>query len=215
MAMLKSFATVSVYALVASLVGLLFYPIVIEQPVTIIDFMLSNKKFVTDGAVITTIEAVVGIFTSIYLLDNYFKPKAKRKKAVFMLKVIPGVLFIIAIAYFELLFFKFRVGEEFISTALIYSAIVFSTVMFFSQILRYSIKAESMKLELKILLNIGILAIGLLVNSTIADYNLSYAETVIEWKALFTLFGIVVLLFIVGIYLPKTKIKSLFKPKHK
>lgn len=202
---------ITCYAVFASLVALALYPIVVEQPVTIISSVLSNQKFVTDGVVITTLEAVAGIFVSVYLLDNYFMPRGSRKKILFGLKIIPGVLFFFALAYFELMFFKVSVGMDFLTTAMLYSLIVFVGVMAFSLLIGWALKGESMKLELKILLNMGILIIGLLVNSSVADYNLSHAETAVEWGALFTLLGLIIILFVIGIYLPKLNIKSLFK----
>ena len=74
-------------------------------------------------------------------------------------------------------------------------------------------KQESVKLELKIMLNLAILVIGLLINSTVADYNLSDAQTVIEWKPLVVMTIIAVILFVLGIFTPKITIKSLLKIK--
>lgn len=214
-ALTARFWTIALYGGFASVVALAIYPIVIEQPVTIISMLLSEGVLVANGAVITTIEAVAGIFVSVFLLDNYFMGKESRRKSIFILKVFPGLLSMVAIAYFELMFFRWRVGADFTQTALLYSGVVFSAIVAIATTLRYLIRGESMKLELKVLLNVGILIIGLLVHSSIADYNLSYADVQIEWSALAALAGLVVVLFLSGIYLPKINIKSFYKNNFK
>lgn len=210
-ALTARFWTIALYGVFAAIVALAIYPIVIEQPVNIVSTLLSDRVLVANGAVITTIEAVAGIFVSVLLLDNYFMRKESRKRSVFILKVIPGVLSVVAIAYFELMFFSWRVGADFMQTALLYSFIIFLSIVATATALKYSLRGESMKLELKVLLNVGILIIGLLVNSSIADYNLSYADVEVEWGALAALAGLIAVLFFAGIYLPKINIKSLSK----
>ena len=109
-AMTGRFWTMACYAFFAALVSLALYPTVIEQPATVITNLLADRELVTDGAVLTTTEAILGIFVSVFLLSNYFKPKGQRRKSVFVLKVVPGILWIFAVAYFELLFFRQRVA---------------------------------------------------------------------------------------------------------
>ena len=196
------------YAMGAALISLLMYPIVIEQPLTIISELLGNEKIVVDIAVITSIESIAGIFMSALLLDNYFMEKSKRKKYLKVLKVIPGVVFIFGIAYFQLQFFKVRVGADFLTTAILYSAIIFISTSITAFLLRNTVKSESLRLELKVLLNIAILVIGLLVSSSAADYNSSNAETVIEWKALGTMLLIASMIILMGYFLPKIKLKT-------
>lgn len=210
-ALTARFLTIVLYGAIAAAIGLAIYPLVILQPVTIVTMLLTDEVLVANGAVITTIEAVAGIFVSVFLLDNYFMRKDKRKRSIFILKVIPGVLSLIAIAYFELMFFSWRVGAEFTQTALLYATIVFLSIIAVAAALKYLLRGESLKLELKVLLNIGILIIGLLVNSSIADYNLSHADVEVEWGAMMTLIGVVAVLFFAGIYLPKLNIKSFYK----
>ena len=199
------------YAFGVSLFCLALYPIVIRQPLTIITDLLANKAVVTDMAVWTTVEAAAGIFISIFLLDNYFMEHQKRKRSISILKVIPGWIFIFGIAYFQLQFFKIRVGDDFLTTAIMYSSIIFVLISLMSLFLKYVVVAESMKLELKILLNIGILFIGLLVNSSIADYNSSHSETVVEWGALVTMFLICGGLVVCGYLLSKIELTKIFK----
>lgn len=205
------FWAIALYGALAAAIGMVAYPIVIEQPVTIVSMLLSDRVLVANGAVITTIEAVAGIFISVFLLDNYFMQKERRRRSIFILKIIPGVLCVIAIAYFELMFFRWRVGADFMQTALLYCTIVFASVVAMATAMKYLLGGESLKLELKILLNAGILVLGLLINASIADYNLSHAEVDVEWGALAVIAGLVAVLFFAGVYLPKTNIKSLYK----
>ncbi len=201
------------YALAASLISISMYTTVIEQPLSIISDLLENKKLVTDIAVITSIEAVAGIFISILLLDNYFMEKKNRKRYMKGLKVFPGVIFIFAIAYFQLQFFKFRVGADFLTTALLYSSIIFVAIISTALFLRRVLDAESLKLELKVILNISILVIGLLVNSSVAEFNLSHSETVIEWRALIVMLAICILMVLLGFILTKINFKKILKIK--
>ena len=184
-AMTGRFWTMACYAFFAALVSLALYPTVIEQPATVITNLLADRELVTDGAVLTTTEAILGIFVSVFLLSNYFKPKGQRRKSVFVLKVVPGILWIFAVAYFELLFFRQRVGADFGATAAIYAGIVFAVVLLAAGFIHLFVRHESMKLELKIMLNMGILLIGLLVNASVADSTVVYATVSnVEWGAL-------------------------------
>lgn len=204
-AMTGRLRVMALYALGAAVVALALYPVVITQPVTIVAGLLANRSVVTDGAVLTTLEATLGIFVSIFLLDNYFKPRAQRKRRIFVLKVVPGILWMLGVAYFELLFFRERVGADFRATAALYAGILFAAVLLTAWAIHTLIRRESLKLELKILLNMAILFIGLLVNATVADYNLSNAQPNVAWGALGALLGTLVVLFAVGLWLSKTK----------
>ena len=175
------------YSAALALIALALYPIVINQPMTIISDMLGSKVFVENLALITTAESILEIMISIFLLENYFLPKNRRKKSAKFLKIMPGILVFFAVAYFELLFFKARAGHDFLFTALLFSAILLLGATAISLIIKYVITNESLKLEIKVILNLAILALGLLVSSSVADYNISYAQTVVEWKPLISI----------------------------
>ena len=197
------------YAFLAALWGYLIYPVIINQPVDIVSRLLRERDIVANGAVITTIEAIAGIFISVSLLDNYFKPKGKRKKTMFVLKVIPGVIFLLAVAYFELMFFKWRVGGDFLVTALLFCTATMAAVFGISYMIKIFATGESMKLEMKLLLNMLILFTGLLINSSVADYNIPSAKTSVELTAMFSLIALAALLFVAGIFIEKYKINVL------
>lgn len=202
------------YAALASVFAMAIYPVVIEQPLTIVKQMLSDRQAVSNLALLTTAEAIAGIFISIYLLDNYFKPKAKRTKLAFVIKIVPGVLAFCGIAYFELLFFKFRAGGDFLTTAIIYAALLFAAIAIVSLLVRYSLPSESLKLEMKVILNMAILVFGLLVSSSVANYNVSHAQSNIEWMALFTLIVGAAALVALGVWLEKIDFKNILKKQH-
>lgn len=209
-AMTGRFWTMACYAFFAALVSLALYPTVIEQPATVITNLLADRELVTDGAVLTTTEAILGIFVSVFLLSNYFKPKGQRRKSVFVLKVVPGILWIFAVAYFELLFFRQRVGADFGATAAIYAGIVFAVVLLAAGFIHLFVRHESMKLELKIMLNMGILLIGLLVNASAADSTVVYATVSnVEWSALAALTAGTACFFLLGLLLSKINFKKL------
>ena len=203
-AMTGRFWTMACYAFFAALVSLALYPTVIEQPATVITNLLADRELVTDGAVLTTTEAILGIFVSVFLLSNYFKPKGQRRKSVFVLKVVPGILWIFAVAYFELLFFRQRVGADFGATVAIYAGIVFAVVLLAAGFIHLFVRHESMKLELKILL------IGLLVNASAADSTVVYATVSnVEWGALAALTAGTACFFLLGLLLSKINFKKL------
>ena len=191
------------YAVVAALVALALYTVVIEQPTTIITELLASRTAVSNIALLTTAEAIAGIFVSVYLVDNYFKPKTKQKKRATVLKIVPGALVFAAIAYFELLFFKIRVGGDFLTTAGLYSTILFVVICTLGGTAKYALTAESLRLEVKVILNMAILIGGLLVSSSVADYNISHAQTTIEWEALVALIAGSALLVALGLILHK------------
>lgn len=199
------------YAAAAAVIAFALYPAVIEQPVTIIIQMLQDKKIVENMAIITTAEAVTGIFISVYLLENYFKPKSGRTKKAFIMKIIPGILSLCAIGYFELLFFKWRAGNDFTATAVLFAVFLFIAIVAVSLLAKYILKEESLKLEIKLILNLAILVIGLLVSSSVADYNTSYAQATVEWAALIALICISFALAVTGLWLQKINLKKHLK----
>ena len=76
-------------------------------------------------------------------------------------------------------------SADFGATAAIYAGIVFAVVLLAAGFIHLFVRHESMKLELKIMLNMGILLIGLLVNASAADSTVVYATVSnVEWGAL-------------------------------
>lgn len=203
------------YGVLISLAAFALYPIVINQPMTIITQLLGDRNVVEDVALIVVAESIIGILICVYLLDNYFRPKSKRTRFAGILKIMPGVVMICGVGYFELLFFKWRVGDDFLTTALFFSLILFVGVTAMALLLRYLVSGESLKLEVKLILNLTILTLGLLVSSSVADYNISNAQATIEWGPLIAITGVSALLILLGLWLHKInfsqKIKTLLK----
>ncbi len=203
------------YGFAIAALSFALYPIVINQPLTIISQLLESRAVVENIALITSAESIVGVFISIYLLDNYFRPRAKRTAWARFIKIAPGVVSLFAVCYFELLFFKWRVGGDFLVTALMYSGALLAAVVGMALLLRTLIEGESLKLELKLIFNLVILTLGLLVSSSVADYNTSNAQTTIEWGALITILLGSALLIASGVWLHKInfsqKISNLLK----
>lgn len=196
---------ISIFTACAGVIAIGIYPIIIYSPINIIDTILNNQKIVTNGALLTTIESVAGIMLSIKLLDYYFLPKNKRTKWMRIFRFIPGFIFILSIAYFEMLFFSYRVGSNFLLSSLLFSLILMICIFSTSILLKYLIPHESQKLEFKIIINIIILFLGLLINSMVSDYNISAAKTVIDWWALISLLGIGLVFTLLGFYLFRKK----------
>ena len=85
----------------------------------------------------------------------------------------------------------------------------FAVVLLAAGFIHLFVRHESMKLELKIMLNMGILLIGLLVNASAADSTVVYATVSnVEWGALahYRRYG---LLLPAGLLLSKINFKKL------
>ncbi len=203
------------YGFAISALAFALYPIVINQPLTIISQLLGTREVVENIALLTTAESIIGILISIYLLDNYFRPSEKRTKTAKLIKLAPGVVVVCAVCYFELLFFKWRVGGDFLVTALLYSLILLVGVVCMALLLRTLVAGESLKLEVKLIFNLAILVLGLLVSSSVADYNISHAQSTIEWGALIAITIGSIVLIATGVWLHKInfshKISKLIK----
>lgn len=214
-AMANNFKIVVGYSCGLAIFALALYPLIITQPLTILSDMLANKTIVENMALLTTAESVAGIMLSVWLLDNYFRPREKRTHWAKMLKIIPAVVVFFAVAYFELLFFKWRVGGDFLMSAILYSGSVVVGVCGIAMLLKWLLGSESARLELKLILNLSILVLGLLVSSSVADYNTSNAVATIEWKALIAIIIGSLVLMGVGAWLYKidftNRIKILLK----
>lgn len=183
-AMTRHLWSILCYAGVAAIVAIISYPMVIKQPVNIITLLLKHKDWVTDGAVLTTLEAIAGIFASIFLLNDYLQPQKHHRIWSILLRIIPGYLAFFAILFFELLFFRLQISDSFLTTALLYAALLFVGITTLGCVIRYIIRNYSMRLELKVLLNLEILVIGLMVHCSIADYRNSQAIINIDWLAM-------------------------------
>lgn len=206
-ALTRRASVMALYAAVPAAVAFAIWPLVVETRGDVIASLLADTSLVADGALLITLEAVAGIFITIFVLDNYFMPKERRKRSIFVLKVLPGVVCFFAVAYFELLFFKASAGREFVTTALMYSALIFGVIMGFSLLLGYLMPGESTKLEAKILLDMVILFIGLFVNASIASYSVSSSHIELEFAPMLILLAMISVLAICGMVLFKTKHK--------
>ncbi len=172
---------IPVYGIVAGAFVWAVYPLVIGLRGDSFTAILADRGMVSDCALLITVESVLGIMTSVLLLDNYFAPREKRKRSLFVLKVIPGVLFFVGVVYFELLFFKLLVGMPFGRAAALYGGTIFAAVTAGGFGLRWLLPGESMKLDAKILLDLAILGVAIFVNAAISDYSVSHSVGVVEW----------------------------------
>lgn len=172
-ALQSRFRIMLLYPLGAAAFALCIFPIIIKMPLTLTQQALADTNMVGNMAIVITIEAIAGIIISIKLLDNYFRPKEQRSRFLKILKVTPGVLALAGIGYFESVFFGLKSGRPFAETAEIFAAAAFFSMLLITLAIRYGAKGESLKLEMKMLLNLFILGLGMLVNSTEADYSTS------------------------------------------
>lgn len=198
-------------ALFASIFAFVLYPVMITQPTSIISDFLSSRKLVTNWAVIATVEAVAGLFASVTLIQHHFKPKKDKKRSLVVLKAMPGVLFYIAIAYFELVFFKHNPGVAFNVLALFYAGIVLISTLSISAFVAWLLPAETSKFELKALISIAMLAICLFINSSVAEYNTARPVFNLDWSATLSFLALMGCMFIAGYVLSGIKITSFLK----
>lgn len=198
-----SLGAIFIYSGALALASLAICPAVVNSPADTVRKLLSDPQATGNWAVLVTAEAAAGILISVKLLDNYFRPSARRSRMLRVLKVTPGILCLAGTWYYELEFFRMRAGAGFLQTALIYAALVFVVLSLLSLCFRLLLKGESAKLELKMLLNLGILAGGLLVNSSTAGYSKSSAVADTDWAALGAITAIALALAGAGLLLHK------------
>lgn len=207
----RSLQTLLLYATFIGIWGVIWYPWVINLPVTIAGQLLGNKEIVNTGAVLTTIEAVAGITISIKMLDDHFSSKQKQNRWVRTLKTVPGLLVLAAIPYFELLFFKMRLVDDFLTGSVVYALSVTLGMFALGLFFRTGVREPAQQLELKFLLNLAVLLGGLLINSSVAEYNISRASTEVEWSALLTMLLLTGCCILIGLMTRKLKIAQLLK----
>ncbi|MFI3278493.1 MAG: hypothetical protein SNH13_03085 [Rikenellaceae bacterium] len=196
---------IALYALGAAVLAMALYPFVVEMPANAASQLLKDRNLVTDMAVIITAETLLEITIAIIMLKG-----EKSGKIVSVLKYIPGVIIFAAVAYFELMFFRWRVGADFMQSAILYSVLTFAAILILCAMLRFIAPNSEMRLELKMLFNFSIFAIAMLVNSMVAEYNLSNNQSVIEWKAMAAILIIGAIVIIIGFF-TNEKIKQIFK----
>lgn len=203
------------YPLAAAVLAYLIYPWMIQQRGDSFTAILADKGLVADCAVLITIEAILGILSSVYILDNYFQPKEKRKRSIFVLKVVPGLLVFIGIAYFELAFFKQFVGVPFGKVALLYSGVIFASVTALSFLLKWLMHGESLKLEAKITLNLLILVIALFVHASLTQYSVSNSQTDVGLVPTLVAVAFFILMCGIGLwsYTKRDRLKAIFSKK--
>ncbi len=195
---------IALYALGAAVLAMALYPLVVEMPANAASQLLKDRNLVTDMAVIITAETLLEITIAIIMLKG-----EKRGKTVSILKYIPGVMIFATVAYFELMFFRWRVGADFTQSAILYSTLTFAAILALCLMLRFVAPSSEMRLELKMLFNFSIFAIAMLVNSMVAEYNLSNNQSVIEWQATIAILLIGAVITTIG-FLTNEKIKQLF-----
>ncbi len=203
------------YPLAAAVLAYLIYPWMIQQRGDSFTAILADKGLVADCAVLITIEAILGILSSVYILDNYFQPKEKRKRSIFVLKVVPGLLVFIGIAYFELAFFKQFVGVPFGKVALLYSGVIFASVTALSFLLKWLMHGESLKLEAKITLNLLVLVIALFVHASLTQYSVSNSQTDVGLVPTLVAVAFFILMCGIGLwsYAKRDRLKAIFSKK--
>ncbi len=181
----------ALYAAVMAVTAFAVHPVVIGWRGDMAEELLVNGAIVADVALLITLEAVAGIFISVFVLDNYFMPSHKRRRSVFVLKVLPGVVCFVAAAYFESLFFRSFAGMEFATGAALYGCIVFAVVFGGSMAASGLMPGESVKLESRIILDMAILFVGLFVGASVTSYNTSGGHTQVETAPLLALAAMV------------------------
>ena len=204
-----------VYALALGAFSFALYPLIIQQPLTILSDLLLRRGFVEDIALLTTAESFLAIASALHMMSRTVKPAPQASRWATIVSNVPSVLVLLAVVYFQLLFFKERAGESFLATSLLYSAVLSIAIAALAFLLRGAIKGDATKLELRIIIGIATLVSGLLVSSAVAEYNVSHATVPIEWSALLSLAAIVLLLAALGVWLYKSdlinKIKTTIK----
>lgn len=191
------------YSLFAGLVAIVFYPFIIKMNTNTFDMLLSDKKMVSNIAVIITIEAISGMLISIGMLHNLFEKK--KRQWVRILKLTPGVIIFGVIFYVELLLFKTIIGVGFIWISILTTFLFIFGLAGISTAIKYIFPEKSIRYELKFLVNILLFVIAVLMNAFLAGYNKSNYESNVDYTKLLVFTGIVAIGFVLGLLLYRNK----------
>lgn len=205
----KSYSGVLLFAGLAGIFAYIIHPFVIKQNGDIYSVLFSDGRRVTNLAIIITLEAISGILISIGMLQNLFTPK--KRNWIKLLKLSPGLLIAGAIFYIELKTFYLFPGLNFKITALITSFGLFFLITILSTIIKYLFSLESIRYELKFLLNGILLIVAIIINAGLSSYNQSRYVADINLVKLLVFILIVISLGTLGYFLNKIKNKKHFK----
>lgn len=188
---LESLWGIWIYAFSAAVLAFVIYPIVIRQPGNFYIAILSSPAFVSDIAIVVTIEAIVGMLVSIGMLKNMFTPQRNLSR---WLKILPGVLIFGAVFYIEQRTFYLFAGYDFKFTALVISLGLLLLIFSVATLIKILLPERTLRYEFKFLLNILLLVGGVVLNAGDSFYNTSQHSGV-EWMAIIAFLALV---FVVG-----------------
>lgn len=174
------------YALLVGIIAFAIYPIVIRQSGDFHLTMLTDRKLVSDMAIIITIEAIIGLLVSMGMLKNIF---SKKKTIARWLKIIPGVLIIGAIFYAEQRMFYILAGQSFLKIAFLTAIGSFLVVIGVSLMIKYILPQPTMRYELKFLTNSLLLIAGVLLNAGVSPYNTASYRMDFDWVKMLVFLG--------------------------
>ncbi len=205
----KSYSGVLLFAGLAGIFTYIIHPFVIKQNGDIYTVLFSESRRVTNLALVITLEAISGILISIGMLQNLFS--VKKRKWIKLLKLVPGVLIAGAIFYIELKVFYLFPGLNFKLTSLITAISLFLLITLLSFFIKYFFPQDSIRYELKFLINSILFIIAIIINAGLASYNHSEYNSGINFTNLLVFILIVIALGTSGYYLNKIKNKKQFK----
>ena len=205
----ENYKGIFIYAALAGIVAIVFYPIIITMGSNAFEKLLANKKQVADIAVVITIEAISGLLISIAMLNNLFVPK--KRKWLKILKLVPGVLIIASVFYIELSVFKSFVGYHFYTLAIVTAITISAVIILLSWMIKALLPENATRYELKFLINCLLLVFAILLNAGLADYNQSVYSPGHEYLKLVVFSAIVLFGFLLGWFMFKRKNRKLTK----
>lgn len=193
------------YALLVGIIAFAIYPIVIRQSGDLYLTMLTDRKLVSNMAIIVTVEAIIGLLVSMGMLKNIF---SKKKTIGRWLKIIPGVLIIGAIFYVEQRMFYILAGESFVKIAFLTAIGLFLVIVLISLMMRYILPQPTMRYELKFLTNIMLLITGVLLNAGVSPYNTASYRMDFDWVKMLVFLGVIFGVALLGFALYQLGIKN-------
>lgn len=192
------------YAFSASVLAFAIYPIVIRQSGNFYITMLSSPAFVSDIAVVITLEAIIGMLVSIDMLKNMFTPQRNLSK---WLKILPGVLIFGAVFYIEQRIFYLFAGYDFKFTALVISLGLLLLIFSVATLIKISLPERTLRYEFKFLLNILLLVGGIVLNAGDSFYSTSQHYGV-EWMPIIAFLALVFAVGCLGFLLHRLAYKN-------
>ena len=182
--------------LLLSFISYLLYPWMIEQSRDQLNLWLGDVVMMQNLAVIQVVEALIFISIDLAMLKGYFgKPVSKYKRYA---SFFPGIMLFAVLLYAQMMTFYSFTKMEFDALGLYFSVGVGVIIFLFPLGIKWIIPENHLRMELRYILCFGQIlgAVMITVFCQVLPYRPT--DTEIEFNPLLVVFGLAILMFLIG-----------------